>query len=172
MWTDGRVDNALKFDGIDDYVDTEASIVDVTGDFSVAAWVSLEDKNGFQTAVSQNRDGSSAFFLQYSGEDDRLAFSTATTRALADDTPETGNWYHMVGVIENYHGRQKLYINGEQVASVRNCICVPAEGDTVIGRADFDRNQVDFWRGNIDQVHVYDKPLTEEEVFELYESGQ
>ncbi len=170
-WTNGRVGNALQFDG-DNYVDTGASILDVDTDFSVAAWVKLDNKNGFKTIVSQNRDGTSAFFLQYSDTDDRLAFSTANTRAVANEAPVTGEWYHMAGVMENYRGRQKLYINGEQVASVRNCIGVPANGNTYVGRADFGGDQVDFWEGKIDQVHVYEKPLTADEASELYESGR
>lgn len=171
-WTDGKSGNALQFDGNDDYVDTGASILDVDTDFSVAAWVKLNDKNGFQTVMSQNRDGTSAFFLQYSAADNRLSFSTANTRALADEPPETGKWYHMVGVMENYHGQQKLYINGEQVASVRSCIGIPADGNTYIGRANFGGDQVDFWNGKIDQAHVYEKPLTAEEVSDLYESSR
>lgn len=171
-WSDGKSGNALQFDGTDDYVDTGASILDVDTDFSVAAWVKLDDKDGFQTVMSQNRDGTSAFFLQYSDADDRLAFSTANTRALANEPPKTGEWYHMVGVMENYHGQQKLYINGEQVASVRNCIGVPANGNTYIGSANFGGNQVDFLDGKIDQAHVYEKPLTADEVSKLYESGR
>lgn len=169
-WSGGQSGNALNFDGVDDYVDTGASILDVASDFSVAAWVKLDGKDGFQTAVSQNRDGTSAFFLQYSSTDDRLAFSTPAIRAVGDESPEVGEWYHAVGVMENYHGEMKLYVNGELVDTVGTCIVQPADGDTIIGRANFGGNQVDQWDGQIDVVHVYDKPLTADEVSELYQS--
>jgi hypothetical protein len=42
----------------------------------------------------------------------------------------------------------------------------------MIGRAKFGGNPVDFWRGTIDQVHVYDRALPAAEVATLYNSGR
>ncbi|BCB73720.1 hypothetical protein Pflav_001300 [Phytohabitans flavus] len=57
----------------------------------------LDSLGGFATAVSQDGDSHSAFFLQYSGADNRFAFSFAGIRALAPTAPETGRWYHLAG---------------------------------------------------------------------------
>jgi hypothetical protein len=43
-----------------------------------------------------------------------------------------------------------------------------AAGHTVIGRGQFNGSQVDFWRGALDQVHVYDRALSDAEVQQLY----
>ena len=44
--------------------------------YSVSAWVRLDNADGaFQTVVSEDGDNNSAFFLQYSGADQRWAFS-------------------------------------------------------------------------------------------------
>jgi hypothetical protein len=42
----------------------------------------------------------------------------------------------------------------------------------VIGRAKFGGNQVDFWPGTIDQVHVFDRALSATEVEQLHQSGK
>jgi hypothetical protein len=45
-------------------------------------------------------------------------------------------------------------------------------GNTVIGRARFGGNQVEHLDGTVDQVHVYDRALTDVEVRALYDSGR
>lgn len=171
QWAGGYSGNGLSFDG-NDFVDTGAAILDTTGNYSVAAWVKLDDLNGFQTAVSQDGDRASAFFLQYSDADDRLAFSFVGQRALAPEAPEVGRWYHMVGVRDAATGQLKLYLDGQLAGSRNACLGEASEGNTVIGRGRFDGNPVDFWRGDIDQVHIYDRVLSDAEVGELYESGR
>ncbi|TCN34379.1 concanavalin A-like lectin/glucanase superfamily protein [Kribbella orskensis] len=45
-------------------------------------------------------------------------------------------------------------------------------GNTVIGRAEFGGNQVDYLDGTVDQVHLFDRALTSTEVKALYDSGR
>ena len=163
--------SGLHFDG-NDSVDTGAPILDTTGNYSVAAWVKLDNVNGFQTAVSQDGSSNSAFFLQYSDADKRLAFSFLGTRALAPTAPEVGRWYHMVGVRDAANGTLKLYIDGQLVATKNACLGDASSGNTVIGRGKFGGNPVDYWKGDIDQVHVYDRAISGSEVQELYSSGK
>ena len=42
----------------------------------------------------------------------------------------------------------------------------------MIGRAKFGGNPVDFLDGTVDQVHLYDRALTDAEVRTLYDSGR
>jgi hypothetical protein len=171
-WTPGHTGNALQFGG-NAYVDTGASLVDTAvGNYSVAAWVRIDDLNGFQTAVSQDGDSSSGYFLQYSDQDDRFAFSFVGVRALAPAPPVPGQWYHLVGVRDAAAGTLKLYVDGALTGSASACLGGPATGHTVIGRAKFNGGPVDFWHGAIDQVHVYDRALTDAEVTTLYSSGR
>jgi hypothetical protein len=83
-----------------------------------------------------------------------------------------GQWYHLVGVRDTSAGTLKLYVNGTLAGSTSSCVAPTATGNTVIGRAKYGGNQVDFWRGAIDQVHVYDRALTDTEVTQLYSSGK
>ncbi|HYQ69731.1 LamG-like jellyroll fold domain-containing protein [Actinophytocola sp.] len=169
-WTTGVNGNALQFNN--SYVDTGASLVDTAvQNYSVAAWVRIDDLNGFQTAVSQDGDANSGYFLQYSDQDDRFAFSFVGARALAPAPPTPGQWYHLVGVRDAAAGTLKLYVDGALVGQTSACLGSSATGHTVIGRAKYGGNQVDFWRGAIDQVHVYDRALSDTEVTQLYSSG-
>jgi hypothetical protein len=171
-WVTGTSGNALQFNGSNQFVDTGAAIVATTGNYSAAAWVRLDSLGGFATAVSQDGDRNSAFFLQYSGADNRFAFSFVGVRALAPTAPETGRWYHLVGVRDVSTGTLTLYVDGQRAGTANACLGDTSSGHTVIGRARYGGNPVDYWRGAIDQVHVYDRALSATEVAQLYTSGQ
>ena len=49
-------------------------------------------------------------------------------------------------------GTLKLYVDGQLAGTQTACVGSDATGNTVIGRAKFGGNPVDFWRGAIDQV--------------------
>jgi hypothetical protein len=172
LWTDGHTGGAVRFDGVDQFIDTGAAILDTTVGFSAAAWVRLDSLGGFATAVSQDGPSNSAFYLQYSGADNRLAFSFAGIRALAPAAPQTGQWYHLVGVYDVRTGTLTLYVDGQPAGTAQSCISGASSGPTVIGRARFNGGSVDYWRGAIDQVHVYDRALSATEVAQVYASGQ
>jgi hypothetical protein len=168
QWTAGRSGSAVRFGGAGQYADTGASILDTTGSFSVSAWVRLDSAGGaFATAVSQDGDRASAFFLQYSGADGRFAFSTVSGRALAPTPPQVGRWYHLVGVRDAAAGQLRLYVDGALAGTRTQCLLDPGTGNTVIGRGRYDGQQVDFWRGAVDEVHVYDRALSDAEVAQL-----
>jgi Concanavalin A-like lectin/glucanases superfamily len=127
----------------------------------------------FQTVVSQDGPRDSAFFLQYSGADQRFAMSFVGLRALAPDKPEVDRWYHLAGVRDARTGDLTLYVDGQLAASKQACsLDAASTGNTVIGRAKFGGNQVDFVDGTVDQVHLYDRALTAQEVQDLYTSGR
>jgi hypothetical protein len=172
--TTGRSGSALHFNGSNQYVDTGASILDTASDYTVSAWVKLDSAGGaFATAVSQDSaKGSSEFFLQYSGADGRFAFSSVGNRALASTAPQTGVWYHLVGVRDSVDQQLRLYVDGQLAGTTGYCPGAAATGHTVIGRGQFNDAMVDFWRGDLDQVHVYDRALSADEIQQLYASGQ
>jgi hypothetical protein len=171
-WTAGHDGPGLQFNGSSSTVDSGRALLDTTGNYSVAAWVKLDSLGGFATAVSQDGSADSGFFLQYSGADNRFAFSFVGVRALAPAAPEVGRWYHLVGVRDVVSGTLKLYVDGQLAGTQTACAGSDATGNTVIGRAKFGGNPVDYWRGGIDQVHVFDRALPADEVAALHSSGR
>jgi hypothetical protein len=172
-WTAGKSGSALATNGSGQYADTGASLVNTEGSYSAAAWVKFNAVgDGFQTVVSQDGDNTSAFFLQYSGQDHRLAFSFVGTRALAPTAPEANRWYHVVGVRDAASGTLKLYVDGQLAATKSVCLGDASTGHTVIGRGKYGGGPVDYLDGAVDQVHVYDRALSDADVSALYSSGK
>ena len=172
-WTAGRSGSALATNGSGQFADTGAALLNTEGSYSAAAWVRFNAVgDGFQTVVSQDGGDHSAFFLQYSGADHKLAFSFIGTRALAPSTVEPSRWYHLVGVRDASAGTLKLYVDGQPAATRSVCLGEASNGHTVIGRGQYGGNPVDFLDGAVDQVHLYDRALSDAEVNTLYGSGK
>ncbi|MFE0026701.1 LamG-like jellyroll fold domain-containing protein [Amycolatopsis sp. NPDC059021] len=177
-WTAGHSGSALAVNGNGQSADPGASLVDTAGNYSVSAWVKFNAASdgtvggAFQTVVSQDSGDHSAFYLQYSGQDRKLSFSTLGTRALAPATPEPGRWYHMAGVRDAATGQLKLYVDGQPVAAKSVCLGESSSGTAAIGRGRYGGNPVDFVNGAIDQVRFYDRALSDADVAALYRSGQ
>lgn len=170
-WAPGVSGSGLSFDGKGAFAQTEGPVLDTTGDYSVAAWVKLDSvPSNYATALSQDgRRQENPFYLQYG--QGAFAFSTpGAHRARVETTPETGRWYHLVGVREG--GEIRLYLDGELAATAAAGPADVSTGPLAVGRAKWGGNNVDFWHGAVDQVHAWDKALTAEEVGTLHRQEQ
>ncbi|MPY50354.1 LamG domain-containing protein [Streptomyces acidicola] len=171
QWTDGPEGGALRLDGTSGYVDTNTRLDTVDKDYSVAARVRLTDQDmtRMRTAVSQDGDRISTFFLQYSGQDGNFAFSFGGARTVAEtpEKPQSGRWYHLTGTYSQKDLRMRVYVDGQLAATRVASNSVKPTGAVVIGRGKFAGKAADFWNGDIADVHVYDRELTPREVGSL-----
>lgn len=175
-WTGGRLGTGLQFNGATQSAETDGTVIATEGrNYSVSAWVRLDRTDGaFQTIVSEDGDRNSAFFLQYSGGDKKFAFSFANARALATgvDAPVAGRWYNIVGVRDITKSQLQIWVDGKAAGSVS----VLGNGDVAtgglaVGRGKFDGKPVDFLAGAVDEVRVFDRAVTSQEVAALYAEG-
>lgn len=176
-WTDGRTGTALLFDGAGGYAATDGPVLDTAASFTVAAWVRLDVPGRWSTALSQDGDAYSAFFLQHSADSGRFTFSALlpgeqAVRAVALDAPRTGRWQHLVGVRDAEAGRLLLYVDGDLQDEARFDGRTPSAGPFAVGRARYRGADVDFWPGAIDGVHAYAVALTAAQVRDLHRTGR
>ncbi|WP_235833280.1 LamG-like jellyroll fold domain-containing protein [Glaciibacter flavus] len=171
-WVPGRKGGALQLDGSTGFAASAEPVLTTTDrNYSVSAWVRFDQVGGaFQTVVGEDGDAASAFFLQYSGADKRLAFSFVNARALASGiTVEPNRWYHLVGVRDITSSTLSIYVDGAragQVAVLGNGEA--ATGPLTVGRGKFDGKPVDYLDGTVDEVRVFDRALSADEVAALY----
>jgi hypothetical protein len=166
-WVPGRTGQALQFDGVGGHAETEGPVLDTSGSFTVSAWVRLDRLDGWRTAVGQDGPVQSAFFLQKRGDNNQFAFSTAGGRVSSTFVPETGRWYHLTGVRDAATQTHSLYVDGVSQGSMTQCLNPASEGPLTVGRARFNGGDVDFWPGAVDEVRVWDRALSAEEVAQL-----
>jgi hypothetical protein len=176
-WTEaGHAWYALNYDGFSDSVTGPNAVVTTNTSFSVAAWVYLRNKATYRTAVSQDGNSVSGFYLQYDDTPDRWAFSfrnsdstTANvTQATSAATPTLNTWYHLVGVYDGVGHTIKLYVNGSLASTVPYTNGWSATGAFQVGRGKFNGNPADFWDGTIDSVRAYQRAVSATDVATMY----
>ncbi|MFD9065301.1 LamG-like jellyroll fold domain-containing protein [Kitasatospora purpeofusca] len=171
----GAGDKATAFDGWSTfYRSTGQPGIDTSQSFTVAAWVKLDNTNGYRTAVSQTGQERSPFYLQYAANLNRWAFTlpgqdyrdTDTYFTAADDrAPETGVWTHLVGTYNAPSRTATLYVNGRTTGSAWVGGSWRATGSLDIGGAVTDRygTPEDLFSGAISDVRVYPYTFTEQQ---------
>ena len=183
-WASGKSGSGLGFDGINDYVSIPLLNNDVV---SVSAWFNKNAKDttnadaifGAYRSNSnvQLREGFDVRFYQTTP--DTLQFILVTRDGGGVRTQRTarrnllnsvGNWYHAAGTYNKTTGEQKLYVNGQLVHTVLH----PA-GNTVVPmtyypdmRIGHSRVNNGYFNGAIDDVRLFNRPLSDTEVKTLY----
>ena len=170
----GRYGAALKFDGVNDYVNCgpDASL-NPTDAIRVETWIKLdaasEGKSSSIPIIRRNdayllrRDGVVnggyfSFFI-YDGTSWELGVNSGFS-------PAFGVWYHIVGTYDGQH--VKIYVNGRFKGSSVRTGAMPLNGNnTVIGFWN-----TDFFPGLIDEVRIYNRALSKEEIKNLYFAGK
>ncbi|WP_245607643.1 LamG domain-containing protein [Streptomyces prunicolor] len=173
-WTTGKVGTgAVSLTGASNsYVDVPTTAIDTGASYSVSAWVKLNSLSGNQTIASIDGSSISPFYLQLTGG--TFAFTTrssdstgSTATQVTGGTPVTGTWYHLTGVYDNSAHTIALYVNGTLQGTTAFSSPWKATGHTVIGRAKWNGNAVDFTNGTIDDVRMFSKALNRQEAVAL-----
>jgi alpha-L-arabinofuranosidase len=160
------------------YAETDTPVVDTTRSFTVAAWANMlavDDKQPCQTVVSIDGDQVSGFYLQFNRQAGNLFVfnrlegdqESPTTMAKANFTPTANAWYHLAGVYDAEAKTIALYVNGALQQTVPYNSAWRATGKTAIGRGLYKQGKVDFFIGYIDDVRIYDTPLTADQIHAL-----
>ncbi|MFD3376012.1 MULTISPECIES: LamG-like jellyroll fold domain-containing protein [unclassified Streptomyces] len=163
-WQDG----AAVFDGTSSQIVTTGPVIDTSEgrSFTVSAWVRLSViPDSFATAVSEDGEDHSCFYLQYSTDERQWVFAGATQRAVARTAPVAGVWTHLVGVCDGTGRRLSVYVDGVQEGTVADT--TEAGGSLVIGRAKYNGGPADFLPGAVKNVRVYDRALTSAQIKQL-----
>jgi hypothetical protein len=147
--------------------------LDITGNLTIMAWFRLESTGDTQDIVAKDgATGNEGYHLRYNGNgwvDFILSHDgTNNTTVIGSTTVTAGTWYHATGVYDG--STMKLYINGESDASP-----VSYNSGIFSNTAPFTigcRNgNAQFFDGQIDEVAVFNRPLTADEVKDIYEKG-
>ena len=171
-WVEGIRGGGMYFNGVDSYVNlSNDPAFDLEYEITLAAWVvpmdiangqdnEWIDKGDHSWALKEKGDGNFEFFI-YNGNWFYPWF-------MMDETYSTA-WNHFAGT---YDGMTlKTYVNGDSVQSLEH-----------VGQIDLSTHEVHlghnsevvdrFFEGQLDEVMIYDRALTNEEIKSIYELTQ
>ena len=173
----GKIGQALKFDGVDDYVELPASstLIPNNQSFSVALWAKPTrlSASNHRFITFANGAGLSAFNISYTPASQSVAFgyrdSGGTNHlngAIASST--VGTWFH---VVVTYNGTSYLgYVNGILGTTTNNTIVTLSSDPAAIGANT--GGTTNFTAGLLDDVRVYNRVLSAQEIQQLYSMGR
>ena len=174
--TIGKIGQALNFDGTNDYINAGAGAsLSITGPVSICAWVRADALPGIEHAIvgtlnestgdqhytlSVQTDGSVFFFWSnaWNYEIWRTGSGLITTK----------KWQHICGVrISDSDVRIFIDGSGRSVSNIGDFSIPVASGNLLISddTSDYD------WHGSIDDVRVYNRALSGDEIKRLYRIG-
>ncbi|MHC4158437.1 MAG: LamG-like jellyroll fold domain-containing protein [Planctomycetota bacterium] len=178
-WTTGQIGGALDFDGTNDYVQISNEPNFDFGpdtDFTVCAWINttaILDRRRIVNKCESGHEPYTGFSLymdppgivKFRLKDDADVVIVETTTSVND-----GSWHFVAGVADR-DGDIKIYHNGipEDTDSLALVDNINNNIPVAVGRSmDYDGQYFD---GKIDDVRIYDRALTTEEIEQLYQDG-
>ena len=180
---DTNVENALTFDGFNDFVDISdvKKIDDAVDDYTLEAWFNASDvtTTNYHTVLSYANSFSSAEpYANITMSETAIIFSKRNNAAgealtLSGPIPVVGQWYHVAAVKDG--SSYSLYVNGELVDSNTSATAGTYNRTKVyigaFGAGDSGNEQVKgFFHGSIDEVKIWNDARTDIEVLaDMYE---
>ena len=178
QWTTGQIDGALSFDGVDDYVDLGDIDEFEFGedDFSISVWIYPRNHSGSGHIITKYYWGNEQrqWYLAHSASD-AILFYTNPTGASSDhevlesvSTVARNTWTFVTTVRKG--STKYIYINGKlDTTGTTAGILAGQSAKVYIGAVDSPSEGLHhFFNGEIDDVRIYDKALSAEEIQELY----
>jgi hypothetical protein len=180
---EGKIGNSFSFDGVNDYIEIPDSSSLNFGDgikdspFSISAWIKTDDNTKYQHIVSKYLDTNNQYNLSLLSTKN-LAFAIQNgSNYLGINTTtnflQANQWYY---VVATYDGNSKtsglnLYVNGIKQTNITlsgnqpYIAMKPTTEPVRIGTANVGGVLSNFFVGKIDDVAIYNKALTEKEVY-------
>jgi hypothetical protein len=171
----GQVAGTLEFDGTNDYVETGFVLNPTDGAFSVFAWIKggapgqviISQADGIgtgETWLGMDALGGNLMTGLMPYQVGRTVIFPLESQSLITD----GQWHHIGFVWDGSY--RSLYVDGTEVAKDTNPITLSplifADGGLYFGTSKI-LDAGTFFSGLIDDVHIYDKTLTTEQIAAL-----
>ncbi len=164
----GHANSAYRFNGIGDYIRVEyASSLSFPHDLTAAAWIkTADDAGGIAHEHNGYDNGNFVFGLSQGG---RFRFGRSATVISAQYDSQFVNdnqWHLVVGVYDDTNNVVKHYVDGVVVSSYPELGSLPDNHIALI--IGDENNHLYAFDGVIDGVRLYNRALSESEVWALW----
>lgn len=167
------LDKALKFDGIQDYINCgNDPSLNITDAITIEAWVYSSVGQSFKSLVQKGALGDYDYMLYWSGGASPsvnfgIKDSSGTSSWGTAVSVSLNSWIHVVGVYDG--DKLYIYINGELGSSKETALTnIRATSNNLnIGRW----SSSYYFNGTIDEVRIYNRALSVPELRVGYDIG-
>ena len=174
----GIEDDGLLLDGFDDYIEFHGLVnrYFTSSDFTLSFFIRTDQYSLFQQSLFSKRENCDEdFVLDFLLDRNLKIINTKVQQSeykgYQDISPEIedGGWYHIALVREGQEA--KTYINGNIKKAVKRCSGVDLSNDAIFSFSNSPclSGRTQRFKGILDEVRVYDRALTDEEIKAIYE---
>ena len=177
-----KQNSSYFFDGTDDYIDMGLdNSLKIQNQFSASVWFKhmggLYDNCNpriFETKDNSIGNGGYALGLSKGTQLHLAYFGTENSENgffYIDNFVDLNNWTHVAFSVDGINLEAKIYVDGQLYASkpINSFENISYEGELIIGN--IDPSRCDWFRGNIDELGLWNRILTEQEIQNLYTSS-
>jgi len=179
----GKIGQAIKFTGNEERVSIpdSSSIQTIDKDATVSMWIKRDGQNDNEhgTDISAllykgpwggNNDVSTAFGVHAHFNNELISVQVGTRRYFGGQSILDNIWYHVVVVVDDIASSTSIYIDGVLDTSTTPMTTEISLDANDIYISDISNRPYGF-NGTIDDVRLYNRPLSAEEISRLYELG-
>jgi hypothetical protein len=164
----GETDSAYDFDGVNDYVEIlDSPELSGMSELSLSAWVRINEpfsENGVIISKWSPSPRSYVFYFKPTADVVRLGMSSHGS-TFPDKLINIQQWHHLLAVLD---GTQiTLFLDGNAQSTTSYSGSVPASTMNVLIGKEHDVER--YFKGSIDDLRIYDRALSNNEVAELYD---
>ncbi|HRU15031.1 MAG TPA: immunoglobulin domain-containing protein [Anaerohalosphaeraceae bacterium] len=173
----GKIGQSLILDGVDDYVDIPDGFADFRSGLTISLWARPTAANNYARFLDfGNGAPSDNFFFTRVGTTSTLQYQVMHMNVSggiveAANALTLNEWQMLVVVHDPVTTLATLYKNGVPIAS--GGVAVPnniVRTSNFIGRSNWTADA--YYAGRIDDVRIYNYPLSEEEIAALYAAAE
>ncbi|RYH72941.1 choice-of-anchor D domain-containing protein [Flavobacteriaceae bacterium 144Ye] len=165
-WAPERVFiRSVYFNGSTDYIDMEDALDLNSSEFTISAWINRESGSNNTSILSKRNEPFTEgydFKISSSGRLNVIWENGGSTQQLSSTQPIPEDEWHHVAIIYG-SGTATLYIDGVRDSSFSRTAPIPTTQSFYIGAAN-KNTPTAFFRGNIDEVRIWDVALTEDQL--------
>ena len=155
---------AFDFDGIDDSINLSSISALMGENVTVSAWINCDNGNGVEYPVISQANMTSGYCLYVNNSTMKPCFKLDNDIAISSKAIGINEWYYIVGTYNETD--LKVYVDGKLTGNISK----NGSGLDTLGFIGFDNNS-NYFDGRIDEVAVWNRTLTDEEINLIYESN-
>ena len=167
---------SLEFDGTNDHVVIDFIIPDIdVEEGTISAWVKVATTSTTSTIVQFRTDTDNIinFFYHNGTSQGRFTYKAGGSAKYAyftDTMENSGDWHHMVATWSVSGDKIQLFLGG----TLKDTTTGLGDWEGTVDAAHIGQNTAGsaFWLGKIDDVAIFNKPLSDAEILNVYNSGQ
>jgi len=164
---DGFLGKGFEFDGNGDYLDIIGEVIpDGSSEYTICSWFNLGGGVGTDRQIFES-SGNDAFGCKVNGGNGLICcINTGSGSCVGLTLVNLNTWYSVCSVYDSGFGTVDHYLNGDfSVSSAISGSLAPTDGFHIGTNALANGN---WFNGTIDDVMVFNRSLSEEEIKALY----